>query len=148
MNSKEAAQKALVAADQGLKAKGYISMVDVLLMHSLVRALSNHVGLILVGDVDQLPSVGPGTVLGDLIESGVVPVVRLTEVAGGFNASNIQYSNAPEAMIATIKTAPKPNLVSGDFDRPSEPNMKPATISKSTTTKATTDANGTPNWRP
>jgi exodeoxyribonuclease V alpha subunit len=56
------------------------SMVDVLLMHSLVRALSNHVGLILVGDVDQLPSVGPGTVLGDLIESGVVPVVRLTEV--------------------------------------------------------------------
>ena len=56
------------------------SMVDVLLMHSLVRALSNHAGLILVGDVDQLPSVGPGTVLHDLIESGVVPVVRLTEV--------------------------------------------------------------------
>ena len=56
------------------------SMVDVLLMHSLVRALPNHAGLILVGDVDQLPSVGPGTVLGDLIESGVVPVVRLTEV--------------------------------------------------------------------
>ena len=39
------------------------SMVDVLLMHSLVRALPNHAGLILVGDVDQLPSVGPGTVL-------------------------------------------------------------------------------------
>src|SRR5664279_5694966 len=56
------------------------SMVDVLLMHSLVRALPNHAGLILVGDVDQLPSVGPGTVLHDLIESGVVPVVRLTEV--------------------------------------------------------------------
>ena len=56
------------------------SMVDVLLMHSLVRALPNRAGLILVGDVDQLPSVGPGTVLQDLIESGVVPVVRLTEV--------------------------------------------------------------------
>ena len=55
-------------------------MVDVLLMHSLVRALPNHAGLILVGDVAQLPSVGPGAVLGDLIESGVVPVVRLTEV--------------------------------------------------------------------
>src|SRR5437879_12059303 len=55
-------------------------MVDVQLMHSLVRALSNRTGLILVGDVDQLPSVGPGTVLQDLIESGVVPVVRLTEV--------------------------------------------------------------------
>ena len=49
-------------------------------MHSLVRALPNHTGLVLAGDVDQLPSVGPGTVLGDLIESGVVPVVRLTEV--------------------------------------------------------------------
>jgi exodeoxyribonuclease V alpha subunit len=56
------------------------SMVDVLLMHSLMRALPHHAGLILVGDVDQLPSVGPGTVLGDLIESGTVPVVRLTEV--------------------------------------------------------------------
>jgi exodeoxyribonuclease V alpha subunit len=40
----------------------------------------NRAGLVLVGDVDQLPSVGPGTVLQDLIESGVVPVVRLTEV--------------------------------------------------------------------
>src|SRR5437870_398870 len=56
------------------------SMVDVLLIHALVRALPNHAGLILVGDVDQLPSVGPGTVLADFIESGVVPVVRLTEV--------------------------------------------------------------------
>ena len=56
------------------------SMVDVLLMHSLVRALPDRAGLILVGDVDQLPSVGPGTVLQDLIASSVVPVVRLTEV--------------------------------------------------------------------
>jgi exodeoxyribonuclease V alpha subunit len=56
------------------------SMVDVPLMHSLLRAVPNHAGLILVGDVDQLPSVGPGTVLHDLIESGVVPIMRLTEV--------------------------------------------------------------------
>jgi len=56
------------------------SMVDVPLMHSLVRALPNHASLILVGDVDQLPSVGPGTVLKDLIESGMVSVVWLTEV--------------------------------------------------------------------
>jgi len=56
------------------------SMVDVPLMHSLLRAVPNHAGLILVGDVDQLPSVGPGTVLHDLIESGVVPTVRLMEV--------------------------------------------------------------------
>jgi exodeoxyribonuclease V alpha subunit len=55
-------------------------MVDVPLMHSLVRAVPNSAGLILVGDIGQLPSVGPGTVLHDLIESGVVPTVRLTEV--------------------------------------------------------------------
>src|SRR2546429_6189176 len=55
-------------------------MVDVPLMHSLLRAVPNHSGLILVGDIDQLPSVGPGTALHDLIESGVVPTVRLTEV--------------------------------------------------------------------
>ena len=64
----------------GLLVMDETSMVDVLLMHSLLRALPNHAGLILVGDVDQLPSVGPGTVLHDLIESGAVPVVRLTEV--------------------------------------------------------------------
>ena len=64
----------------GLLVVDETSMVDVPLMHSLVRALPNRAGLILVGDVDQLPSVGPGTVLQDLIESGVVPVVRLTEV--------------------------------------------------------------------
>jgi exodeoxyribonuclease V alpha subunit len=56
------------------------SMVDALLMHALLRALPKDAGLIMVGDVDQLPSVGPGNVLRDLIESGVVPVVRLTEV--------------------------------------------------------------------
>lgn len=56
------------------------SMVDVPLMSDLLRALPAHTNLILVGDVDQLPSVGPGTVLRDIIESGIVPVVRLTEI--------------------------------------------------------------------
>ena len=55
-------------------------MVDVPLMSHLLRALPAQGSLLLVGDVDQLPSVGPGLVLRDLIESGVVPVVRLTEV--------------------------------------------------------------------
>src|SRR3989449_11500469 len=64
----------------GLLVVDETSMVDVPLMHSLVRAVPNSAGLILVGDVDQLPSVGPGTALGDLIERGVVPVMRLTEV--------------------------------------------------------------------
>ncbi len=56
------------------------SMVDVLLMKALMRALPARAALLLVGDVDQLPSVGPGQVLGDIIGSGAVPVVRLTEV--------------------------------------------------------------------
>jgi exodeoxyribonuclease V alpha subunit len=56
------------------------SMVDVPLMHAVLRALPEEASLILVGDVDQLPSVGPGAVLGDLIRSETVPVVRLTEV--------------------------------------------------------------------
>ncbi len=56
------------------------SMIDLPLMHHLLRALPERAHLILVGDVDQLPSVGPGAVLNDLICSKTVPVVRLTEV--------------------------------------------------------------------
>lgn len=56
------------------------SMVDVLLMQSLMKAIPSHAGLLIVGDIDQLPSVGPGQVLADVIGSGAVPVVRLTEV--------------------------------------------------------------------
>jgi len=56
------------------------SMVDVPLMYALLRALPKNAALILVGDVDQLPSVGSGNALRDLIESALVPVVRLTEV--------------------------------------------------------------------
>jgi exodeoxyribonuclease V alpha subunit len=56
------------------------SMVDVPLMRAVLRALPEGSALLLVGDVDQLPSVGPGQVLADIIESGAVPVVRLTEV--------------------------------------------------------------------
>ncbi len=56
------------------------SMLDVPLMSSLVRALPQHAALVMVGDVDQLPSVGPGMVLQNMIESGRFAVVRLTEV--------------------------------------------------------------------
>lgn len=56
------------------------SMVDVPLMNALLKAVPTRAGLILLGDVDQLPSVGPGQVLGDIIASGAVPVARLTEV--------------------------------------------------------------------
>jgi exodeoxyribonuclease V alpha subunit len=57
-----------------------LSMVDTLLMHNLLKAIPDHAVLILVGDVDQLPSVGAGNVLRDLISSGALPVVRLTHI--------------------------------------------------------------------
>ncbi len=57
-----------------------LSMIDILLMNNLLKAIADGTRVILVGDVDQLPSVGPGNVLRDIIESGVVPVVRLNEI--------------------------------------------------------------------
>ena len=56
------------------------SMVDVLLMHGLLKAVQDGTRLIIVGDANQLPSVGPGNVLKDIINSEVVSVVRLTEI--------------------------------------------------------------------
>ncbi len=56
------------------------SMVDVMLMQALMKAVPDKAAFLIVGDIDQLPSVGPGQVLADIISSGAVPVVRLTEV--------------------------------------------------------------------
>jgi exodeoxyribonuclease V alpha subunit len=56
------------------------SMLDTVLAHHVLKAVPDHGRLILVGDVDQLPSVGPGRVLGDIIRSEAVEVVRLTEI--------------------------------------------------------------------
>ena len=56
------------------------SMIDLMLMRSLLRAIEPGCRLILVGDADQLPSVGAGNVLGDILESGMVPCVRLTDI--------------------------------------------------------------------
>jgi exodeoxyribonuclease V alpha subunit len=79
------------------------SMVDVLLMRSLLRAVPDEAGLLVVGDVDQLPSVGPGQVLADIIACNLLPVVRLTEVfrqAAGSrvitNAHRINRGQMPE----------------------------------------------------
>src|SRR5690242_5029681 len=65
------------------------SMLDLFLAHSLFKAIPPHAQVLLVGDVDQLPSVGPGMVLRDIIESGKVPVARLTEVFRQAAASHI-----------------------------------------------------------
>jgi len=65
------------------------SMVDEMLMYSLLRAVPDSMRVIFVGDVDQLPSVGAGNVLRDIIDSGAVPVVRLTKIFRQAAASRI-----------------------------------------------------------
>lgn len=57
-----------------------VSMIDLSLMYRLLKAVPEHCTLMLVGDADQLPSVGPGMVLANLIESEVIPTLRLTEI--------------------------------------------------------------------
>lgn len=65
------------------------SMIDILLMYNLLKAIPTHMRLILVGDVDQLPSVGAGNVLRDIIDSGQIPVVRLTRIFRQAQSSRI-----------------------------------------------------------
>jgi exodeoxyribonuclease V alpha subunit len=77
-----------------------VSMIDITLMHSLARALPDAVCLILVGDVDQLPSVGAGNVLNDLIDAEVIPCVRLQTIfrqeAGSLIVQNAHRINRGE----------------------------------------------------
>ena len=65
------------------------SMIDIILMNSLLKAVPTHMRLILVGDVDQLPSVGAGNVLRDIIDSESVPVIRLTRIFRQAQSSRI-----------------------------------------------------------
>lgn len=69
-----------------------MSMVDISLMRSLLRAVKDDTRLILVGDADQLPSVGPGSVLKDILQSGQVPSVRLTEIHRQSESSMIVFN--------------------------------------------------------
>ena len=87
-----------------------VSMVDTYIFESVMRAIPVGCRLILVGDCDQLPSVGPGNILGDLVESGVVPVVRLNEI----------FRQAQQSLIVTnahkIVSGQMPELTSTDND--------------------------------
>lgn len=65
------------------------SMIDIILMNSLLKAIPANMRLILVGDIDQLPSVGAGNVLRDIIESGKFPVIRLTRIFRQAQSSRI-----------------------------------------------------------
>lgn len=65
------------------------SMIDILLFYNLMKAIPSHMRLILVGDIDQLPSVGAGNVLRDIIDSQKIPVVRLTRIFRQAQSSRI-----------------------------------------------------------
>ncbi len=96
------------------------SMVDIILMHSLLKAVKQGTRLVLVGDVNQLPSVGPGNVLKDIIDSRVVKVIRLTEI----------FRQAKESMIVLNAHAvnngeyPVCNVKDKDFYYASFPNAQ------------------------
>ncbi len=90
------------------------SMLDIHLGWSLLQALSPTTHLVLVGDVDQLPSVGPGRVLGDLIESGMVPVTRLTQIFRQAQGSLI-IENAHRILEGQLPRLPKNGEPRADF---------------------------------
>ena len=85
-----------------------MSMVDVLLLHNLLRAVPQRKRIILVGDPDQLPPVGPGFPFGDMLRSGMLPTVRLTEIFRQaqeslivMNAHRINSGQMPELRCVT-----------------------------------------------
>ncbi|MFH1176367.1 MAG: ATP-dependent RecD-like DNA helicase [Acidobacteriota bacterium] len=89
------------------------SMLDLPLAHHLLQAVPPKAAVILIGDVDQLPSVGPGCVLRDIISSGVIPVCRLSEVfrqaaqsAIIINAHRVNRGVLPAAPTSKAETAP------------------------------------------
>jgi AAA domain len=112
--------------------------VDVMLMQSLMKAMPNRTALLIVGDIDQLPSVGPGQVLADIIASGAVPVVRLTEVfrqaaqsriitsAHRINQGSIPDLNPPEAesdfYFVQVGIRRPRSPVSSSWSKPGSPN--------------------------
>ena len=68
------------------------SMIDIILMYNLMKAIPENMRLVLVGDIDQLPSVGAGNVLRDIIDSEKIPVVRLTRIFRQAQSSRIVMS--------------------------------------------------------
>jgi exodeoxyribonuclease V alpha subunit len=85
------------------------SMVDIVLMNALMKAVDERTAILFVGDVDQLPPVGPGQALADIIASGAIPVVRLTEV----------FRQAAKSQI--VQNAHRINAgVTPDFAKPNE----------------------------
>jgi exodeoxyribonuclease V alpha subunit len=85
-----------------------MSMVDIWLANHLLKSLSYPIQVIIVGDEDQLPSVGPGQVLNDLLNSGVIPTVKLTDI----------YRQAEGSSIIDLAHSIKKGGLPKDFDQP------------------------------
>jgi exodeoxyribonuclease V alpha subunit len=90
------------------------SMVDVWMADALTQAIADGARLVLVGDVDQLPSVGPGSFLRDAIESGVVPCVRLVRIFRQAEKSLI-VQNAHRINAGEMPVVPEPGNTNADF---------------------------------
>lgn len=105
-------QQRMIEAD--LVVVDEVSMVDVVLMNQLLRAIPDRTALLLVGDVDQLPSVGPGHVLADLIASGGIPTMQLTEIFRQAAASQI-IVNAHRIQRGQFPQRPRAASVTSDF---------------------------------
>ncbi len=100
-----------------------VSMVDLPLFASFLDAIPYGAALILVGDVDQLPSIGPGTVLKDLIESGVLPVYRLDEIFRQAGQSLI-IRNAHRIRRGMVPLERDPELDTGNLSVEGEPGRR------------------------
>lgn len=108
------------------------SMMDLVLMNKLIQAVPPNAAVIIVGDVDQLPSVGPGNVLADIIQSGVVPVIRLTEIFRQAAQSKI-ITNAHrinQGKMPDTKVSPDESLSDFYFIEAQEPEQIQAVLLK------------------
>jgi len=101
------------------------SMLDLFLANSLLKAIAPKTHLLLVGDIDQLPSVGPGAILQDLIASEQVPVARLTQVfrqaqtsAIVINAHRINQGDFPQ--LEPVSSTPKTDCLWFDAEQPEQ----------------------------
>jgi exodeoxyribonuclease V alpha subunit len=101
-----------------------VSMVDILLLNHLLKAIPQVATLVMVGDVDHLPSVGPGNVLQDIIASGKVDTVKLTEVFRQAQESliiiNVHRINRGEFPLSTSPESKKPDFYFIEKDEPEE----------------------------
>lgn len=102
-----------------------VSMIDLVLCYNLLKALPDQAHLLLVGDADQLPSVGPGNVLRDLLASGTIPSVALTELFRQAAASRIIVSAHRIRAGEVPETAPSPE---SDFFFMPEPSPERASL--------------------